>query len=155
MPFDLWAIPGRKSLSHDGTDLRLRVRAGGELVGLVLSEALCDGDRFACVVPVGTERRPARARLDLALGLLGKKPSARTRPTLPRPTRTALFYAHALQALDGHLAGATHREIAVALFGEERVAREWNADSHLRGKIRHMVDRSCNLMKKDFTTFLD
>ncbi len=28
-------------------------------------------------------------------------------------------------ALDGYLAGVPHREIAVAMFEEERVARDW------------------------------
>lgn len=153
-PFDLWAIPGGKSLTTDGADLRLHVCAGGALVGLVLSEALRDGDRFACVVPVGAKVQPARAMLDLAFGLL-RRPRVGTRTSVSRPSRSAVVYARALQALDGALAGAPQREIAIAVFGEAHVAANWTADSELRAQLRYLIQRGRALMEGQYRTLLD
>ncbi len=152
--FDLWAIPGGKSLTADGPHLRLHVSAGGELVGMVLSEALHDGDRFACAVPVGATIQPARAVLDLAFGLL-RRPRIGTRTSVARPGRSAVIYARALQALDGALAGASQREIAIALFGEARVAADWSPDSELRAQVRYLIRRGRALMKGQYHTLLD
>lgn len=42
-----------------------------------------------------------------------------------------------VQALDGALAGVPHRDIAVAPFGEARVAEEWHGSaSYLRYHVR-------------------
>jgi hypothetical protein len=153
-PFDLWAIPGAKSMTADGADLRLHVRAGGQLVGLVLSEALCDGDRFACVVPVGTKVQSARAVLDLAFGLL-RRPRIGTRTSVSRPSRSAIVHARALQALDGALAGASQREIAIAVFGEAHVAANWTADSELRAQVRYLIQRGRALMQGQYRPLLD
>lgn len=153
-PFDLWAIPGAKSLTADDADLRLHVRAGGELVGLVLSEELHDGDRFACVVPVGTKIQSARTTLDLAFGLL-RRPRIGTRTSVSRPSRSAVVYVRALQALDGTLAGASQREIATALFGQARVAEGWTADSELRAQVRYLIQRGQTLMQGQYRTLLD
>lgn len=152
--FDLWAIPGGKSLTADGADLHLHVRAGGGLVGLVLSETLRDGDRFACVVPVGAKVQAARAVLDLAFGLL-RKPRVGTRTSVSRPSRSAVVYIRALQALDGTLAGASQREVAIALFGEARVAADWTADSELRAQVRYLIQRGHTLMQGQYRTLLD
>ncbi|WP_202841518.1 DNA -binding domain-containing protein [Luteimonas saliphila] len=152
--FDLWAIPGGKALTVDGADLRLHVRAGSELVGLVLSETLHDGDRFACAVPVSAKVQPARAMLDLAFGLL-RRPRVGTRTSVSRPSRSAVVYARALQALDGALAGASQREIAIAVFGEARVTADWTADSELRAQVRYLIQRGRVLMEGQYRTLLD
>ncbi len=39
--------------------------------------------------------------------------------------------------------GRTLREIAVELFGAERVDAEWHADSWMRGRVRRHVRRAC------------
>ena len=51
---DLWAIPGRKSLSHDGGCLWLHGESGKELVTLTLSAEVQDGAPFAYAVPAGS-----------------------------------------------------------------------------------------------------
>lgn len=152
--FDLWAIPGSKLLTADDADLRLHVRAGNELVGLLLSEALCDGDRFACAVPVGAKVQRAHAMLDLAFGLL-RRSRVGTRTSISRPSRSAVVYARALQALDGAVAGAPQREIANAVFGEARVAGNWTADSELRAQLRYLIQRGRALMEGQYRTLLD
>jgi len=47
----------------------------------------------------------------------------------------------ALQALDGLLLGASHRDIAIAIFGDGPVAEHWHADSELRAQTRHLIHR--------------
>jgi hypothetical protein len=46
-----------------------------------------------------------------------------------------------LQALDAVLAGASQREIAVALFGSASVALRWSADGELRAQVRRLIRR--------------
>lgn len=60
-----------------------------------------------------------------------------------------------LQALDGSLAGASHREIAVALFGPERVDADWNDQGqHLRDRVRRAINRGRALMNGGYLRFL-
>lgn len=61
----------------------------------------------------------------------------------PRSSRFQL----ALQALDGSVAGVRHRDIAEALFGAVRVARDWSDPrEHLRDTLRRAVRRGRQLM---------
>ncbi|MFN3225792.1 MAG: DUF2285 domain-containing protein [Hyphomicrobiales bacterium] len=60
-----------------------------------------------------------------------------------------------LRALDGSLAGLSHREIATALFGEERVRTDWSdPGDHLRDQIRRAVRRGHALMNGGYKDFL-
>ncbi len=60
-----------------------------------------------------------------------------------------------LQALDGFLEGATLREIAIALFGAERVERDWDDDHrHLKDRARRAVARGKWLMEGGYKTYL-
>ena len=60
-----------------------------------------------------------------------------------------------LQALDGWLAGAPYREIAVALFGEARVEADWaDPRDHLRDQVRRAVRRGRELMQGGYRTLL-
>nr|WP_238345955.1 DUF2285 domain-containing protein [Luteimonas saliphila] len=92
--------------------------------------------------------------LDLAFGLL-RRPRVGTRTSVSRPSRSAVVYARALQALDGALAGASQREIAIAVFGEARVTADWTADSELRAQVRYLIQRGRVLMEGQYRTLLD
>lgn len=60
-----------------------------------------------------------------------------------------------LRALDGALAGAKHREIAVALFGRAKVDRDWtDPGNHMRDHVRRAVRRGRYLMMKGYRDFL-
>lgn len=62
---------------------------------------------------------------------------------------------HVLQALDGFLAGATYRDIAVALLGEARVLADWSdARRHLFDQVRRAVQRGRYLMNGGYRNFL-
>lgn len=78
-----------------------------------------------------------------------------------RDLRASLYRPHAqgrrlievLQALDGERAGASRRDIAVALFGEERVRRGWRSRT-MRDKVRTTVRRGLALMNGGYVQFL-
>ncbi|MDA4848877.1 DNA -binding domain-containing protein [Hoeflea poritis] len=60
-----------------------------------------------------------------------------------------------LRALDGSLAGASHREIAEALIGEWRVDSDWtDPGEHLRDRIRRAVRRGHALVDNGYRAFL-
>ncbi|WP_425484107.1 DUF2285 domain-containing protein [Allomesorhizobium camelthorni] len=60
-----------------------------------------------------------------------------------------------LQALDGSLAGASHREIAEALIGEPRVEADWNDPrDHLRDRVRRAIHRGHALMNGGYREFV-
>lgn len=138
--FDLWRIPGRKRLALDGPDLTLTADLGAQRMRLSLSGALADGAGYVSSAPM-TPR--LRGQLDAfntqAHVLEGHAPQADSaRPV----TRAALLHLRALQALDASQAGASHRDIAQALFGLESVVLRWHEDGELRAQVRHLVRRA-------------
>ncbi|MER9344792.1 DUF2285 domain-containing protein [Mesorhizobium sp. M0601] len=69
------------------------------------------------------------------------------------PRRSRLHWV--LRALDGSIAGAPHREIAIALFGKTRVERDWaDPGDHLRDGVRRAVRRGRSLMNGGYRRFL-
>lgn len=72
----------------------------------------------------------------------------------PAESRAPRF-ARILQALDGALAGARHRDIAVSLFGERRVLQDWaSPDNHLRDHVRRAVAQGRTMMAEGFVRLL-
>jgi hypothetical protein len=65
-----------------------------------------------------------------------------------------LLHTRALQALDGVLAGASQREIAVALFGANVVAGKWYADGELRARVRYLIRRANAFMNGGYRRLL-
>lgn len=60
-----------------------------------------------------------------------------------------------LRALDGSLAGASHREIAEVLIGQGRVDADWSdPGEHLRDRIRRAVRRGHILLNGGYKVFL-
>lgn len=83
----------------------------------------------------------------------------RTNGILPAECFVPHVYAkrarRVLIALDGHLAGMSHREIAMALFGEVRVARDWSdPGEHMRDAVRRAISRGLVLMNGGYQMFL-
>lgn len=63
----------------------------------------------------------------------------------PHPRSRRLQFT--LQVLDGMLAGASHREIAIQVYGADRVAQDWNDPCNsLKDQIRKTVRRGRDLM---------
>jgi hypothetical protein len=151
--FDLWAVPGRKTLTPDGRHFRLQGTCGRQLIELVVSDGLPDGAPFCYAMSAGAEPKQYRFTLESAVTLL-QRPRAATRTALSRPPRSAIIHARALQSLDGTLAGASQREIATALFGEARTADGWSPDGELRAQVRYLIQRGRALMEGEYRSLL-
>ena len=68
-----------------------------------------------------------------------------------KPQRLGLI----LRILDGRLAGASYREIAIVLFGRDRVERDWDqSDNHLKNCIRRAAQRGKTLMEGGYRNLL-
>jgi hypothetical protein len=62
---------------------------------------------------------------------------------------------HALIALDESLRGKTYRQIAIAIFGEKKVAEEWQgASQFLKDRTRRLVAKGTELMKGGYRDLL-
>ncbi|MGY8667025.1 DUF2285 domain-containing protein [Bradyrhizobium sp. UFLA05-109] len=61
----------------------------------------------------------------------------------------------ALIALDESLIGRTYRQIAIALFGENKVAEDWHGPSQfLKDRVRRLVAKGNELMKGGYLSLL-
>jgi hypothetical protein len=65
-------------------------------------------------------------------------------------TRSAIVHRAILQALDGAAAGASHRDIAAAIFGKREVLDRWSSDGELRARIRYFLRRGRLLVESDY-----
>ena len=118
-------------LVGDGTcHVRLDVTSGTMLEGPVRL-------RFEFAGLAGMEAKLLTLRRLVALVRLGRFPRGLfPLPPAPRARRWMM----ALRALDARRAGATHREIAAALFGESRVAADWDGSSaYLRCRVQRLI----------------
>jgi len=62
---------------------------------------------------------------------------------------------HALIALDESLKGRTYRQIAIAIFGEKKVAEEWHGHSQfLKDRTRRLVAKGTELMSGGYRDLL-
>jgi len=140
--FSLWAIPGRKSLRHDGRRLLLTAVRGGRVLRMALANDVCDGGSFAYVIRSGPRARARWQAVQEQLAIAQATEPVKPYTVTVRPGRLALLHMRALQALDGVRAGASQRDIAAAIFGDQRVTVGWHADSELRAQTRHLIRRA-------------
>jgi hypothetical protein len=152
--FSLWQIPGRKTLRHDGRQLYLTSRLDSSCLRLLFSTGLCDGGSFAFVVPAGSDVRSAWAASARVRVLMSTRRATRARGDARGSSPMGLLHTRALQALDGVLAGASQREIAVALFGANVVAGKWYADGELRARVRYLIRRANAFMNGGYRRLL-
>lgn len=139
--FSLWTISGPKRLIHDGSHVLLTGFVDSEMLHLALSHDVHDGVPFDYVLSQGTRAVEALQSIETQQRLLAGQ-AAPAPAASSRPDRLALFHMRALQALDGRDAGASLRDIATRLFGEDMVAKNWHPDSDLRAQVRHMIRRA-------------
>lgn len=145
--FSLWALPGRKTLRHDGRSLRLLCHTGTDQFRITLALNVAEGGAFSFQL-AGDARRPAAwsAINRVAHFFVATASSPARSRACSRPARNALTHLRSLQALDGERSGASHREIAAVLFGAAAVAHRWSSDGELRAQVRHLVRRSHRLV---------
>ena len=92
--------------------------------------------RYQLAGAVGVEPKLVAINRLLALRRLGRFPRS-----LYPADRRAQHWTMALCALDGARAGANHRQIAAALWGDNAVNRDWRSGSdYLRARVRRLVD---------------
>jgi hypothetical protein len=74
------------------------------------------------------------------------------RSASPRWTPATRKLHAALVALDGRAAGATHRDVAVVLYGPEYVKRNW--ETGVKRRMRHHLRRGMELSRGGYRSFL-
>jgi hypothetical protein len=151
--FSLWRIAGRKALFHDGADLYLTNQLNHQTMRLSLSPMIRDGGAVAFIVPVSHVRESWPAISHLSALLTSHRQSPK-HATTRRPSRQAIVHMHSLQALDGEAAGASHRDIAGAIFGQTDVWQRWAANSELRAQIRYLLKRGHSLVHGGYLRLL-
>ena len=119
----------------DGTRrLRIDVHSGSLLSGAVRLEVICNDIK----------------RLDAAAAMLAQLASlSRHRRFMPShfpQEKCTSRWIKALRVYDGLSAGASQRDIAIALYGARRVADEWQGDSDaMRAYIRRLIKTARSL----------
>lgn len=138
------ARDGREELLlfEGGRCVRIEVTAGTLLAGPV---------RLLYTLAGFSELEPKLLTLRrlLALRRLGRLPA-----TLYPPERRARRWAMAFQAYDGARAGATHREIAIALFGAKRVETDWAAGEDMRMRVHRLIRTAERLVEGGYLRLL-
>ena len=135
--FDLWVLPGRKILWHDGRRLLLDLQVGGNRIRMAIDTALDSGSHFGYVVAPGLSIADAASRFEMTI----RKPAHMTRASGRAADRDAIVNMRTLQALDAVLAKVSQREVAVVVFGIDEVVSRWRPDGELRARTRHYIRR--------------
>jgi hypothetical protein len=130
-------------IGDDACQVRLDVVAGTVLDGPVQF-------RYDLARAAGLEAKLLTLQRLIALLKLGRFPRRLVQPD--RRSRRTLM---ALRALDARRAGATHREIAAALFGGATVESDWNGRSaYLRCRVQRLIRLGESLAKGGYRRLL-
>lgn len=146
-------LPGLLLQEPGGTQ-HLLLRDGLRRLQLAISGASLL--RPVHLVPAGPSDRKALAgQMRGWCALLDLQRTGRLPDQRPGGLRASRRLGQVLIALDGWRAGVPHREIAVVLFGQARVARDW-ADPHacLRDRVRRAVARGRFLSRTGYRKLL-
>ena len=135
---------------HDGRAVHVRFGSQGHLVDAVIPAELEEGAPFSFGVATGGAHRVSSSAVTKFNDLLLASSRASSSNVRARPTRTALTHLLTIQALDGALQGASHREIAITLFGFHTVVRDWSADGELRARVRYLIRRGQRFASIDY-----
>jgi hypothetical protein len=135
----------------------VRDEAGTYLTALVgqnackvhIADGLSPQDSFAIAINADAHAQQRAAAADRFIRDLGHRSTGSKKRKSP-PNRAARFHASVLQALEGAAAGASHREIAVAIHGDRWVSRRWTPDGELRASIRYFLKRGAQLVGGDY-----
>ena len=153
-PFSVWKLPGRKVMSHDGVRLLLTINSVPRPLLFALGGDLSEGNPFDILVSASSAARSVWPTVTRLFSFLERPRTFARRSVTSRPTRESLVHMRTLQALDGHAAGATHREIAGAIFGEDEVFQRWDTNSELRAQLRYLLRRGHGLVDGGYRDFL-
>jgi hypothetical protein len=130
-------------LVEDGRSLQLVLHPGARLTTGILP------------VRIGLAPQALAAQWLAVRRLADFVATGRLRPALYPPPSSPQRLLTVLRALDGHLAGASFREIARALYGDSVVAEEWGADRRpIYFQVRRAVRRGLFLMRGGYRRLL-
>ena len=151
--FDVWRFIGAKHLTPAGTGLSLSIRS--YRLRVVFGDSLRAGDPFAYVLPSSDQLPQLCLSIrECMAGYAGRTTLPGNRADSERPSPSALLHMRALQTLDGLEADASHRQLAQALFGQQRVSERWGAESELRAQVRYLVKRAQSLRDGGYRNWL-
>jgi len=144
---------GRLTVHHAGMQIVLMTQSALALQLNVHGADLATPVHLFADVGSMPSMRPERALVHAAINDLQNSGRFRSGsfPAEPRGARLRLI----LQALDGSLAGASHQDIAMEIFGPDRVAQAWrDPRSHLRDSVRRAISRGRMLMMGGYRQFV-
>lgn len=124
------------SARSDGQGVHFLFEAGGQTIRLVRLAGVATGTPLAALVPLDANGADRIEALDRLLrGLQGRTVPDDRRLTPQQKRR----HRQMLQATDGHINGASYREIAGVMFGADRVTSEPWKTSTLRASVIGLV----------------
>lgn len=130
-------------LTDGSRHLQLHVTEGSVLGGPVRFRCTLNGMR-------DIEQKVLALRRLCLCHRLGRLPRS-LYPPVPQAGR----WIDKLRAVDAIAAGASHREIAAALFGEKRTAAEWSrASDYLRLRVQRLVREGKRLVEDGYRELL-
>jgi hypothetical protein len=145
----------RTDIFRDGSGREhVRLSQGRQKVQLVVSGgSLVDAPYLLIELAIPDDI--ARPRL-AAIAAFNRLSQGRLDAGPPRPEALASHrLALVLRALDGYLAGASQRKIAMSLFGDRRVEREWRDPAGcIRDRVRRAIGRGRHMMTSGYLGLL-
>jgi len=154
--FSLWNLPGRKRLLLSGIGILLFMQLEPDTsLNLALNTDLHTGCAFTFGISPHADPAGAADAVSRLIPLMRRPCASKPSTAMRRPPQKALRHWRYLQALDGEAAGATHREIAIAVFGEQDVWQRWTSDnSEIRAQVRYILKSARALMINGYRELL-
>jgi len=152
--FELWKVESPRDLTHVGIHLELQFSRSRSPLRVHLDDSIEVGKPFAYVIRADKLLRARIASACRFSDALTRRRKAKNAPKTIPSNRRRLTHARTLQALDGEAAGASHREIAAAIFGADDVARRWSPDSELRAQVRYLLRRGRGFVNGQYRALL-
>lgn len=149
--FNPWTMSGRKVIGHDGSRLALKLSRRGRSWHLHVAGGLDAGMPFTFAIAPDDR---ADARLREAHEMLTVNTGGPVDFASRRSATEAIITMQSVQALDGHLAGASERDIAIVIFGTRTVTEKWHSDSELRARVRYLIRRGHAAMNGGYRSLL-
>jgi hypothetical protein len=150
--FELWRVRGRKTLIHNGSGIQLTARRGYDITRAVLDPGLTSVEPYAYQIPAGGGFNARCRAVNEFERTYGGRPGPRADS---RPDRSAVLHSRILLASDGARSGASHRQVAIALFGQSVVQEQWSPDGELRAQVRYLVKRGQALIGGGYRSLLN
>jgi len=149
---DLDQLEVQKTIVTVHGEQQLTFRDGAHSLQIAISGARIP-DTVALFLDTGEDLSASQLRMLACLRTLRQTGSLEARFFPPHPRARRLMAV--LKALDGYRAGRSHREIALELFGEERVARDWgDPGEHMRDAVRRAIVSGIALMERGYRSLL-